>query len=294
MKPKTKKALKILILILLVFVVFSSVNIAYATGDKITTEEGGIGTVFDDGILDGLLGVLFYFVRLIPVLIGGVLQLIAGRVASIGNAEFGFLTMEDILFNNVPILNINFFNPTLRTDSVMGQIIGNIGNWYYALRNLAIILSLVILIYVGIRMAISTIAEDKAKYKKMLTDWIIGFITIFLLHYIIVITININDRFVGMLNTITEGEAFKNFAGKLAEQAVNPLVAGFIDGMTGGIVYVLLIAMIFMFLFNYIKRMLTVAFLVVIAPIITVTYSIDKMGDRKISSLKYMVERIYI
>lgn len=294
MKPKTKKVLKILILILLVFVVFSSVNIAYATGNEVTTEENGITTVFDDGILDGLLGVLFYFVRLIPVLIGGVLQLIAGRVASIGDAEFGFLTMEDILFNKVPILNINFFNTAVSNDSVMGQIIGNIANWYYTLRNLAIILSLVILIYVGIRMAISTIAEDKAKYKKMLTDWIIGFITIFLLHYIIVITVNINDKFIGMLTKITEGEAFKNFAGKLAEQAVNPLVAGFIDGMTGGIVYVLLIVMIFLFLFNYIKRMLTVAFLIVIAPIITVTYSIDKMGDRKISSAKYMDEGIYV
>ena len=41
----------------------------------------------------------------------------------------------------------------------------NIAIWYYALRNLAIGILLAILIYVGIRMAISTVASDEAKYK---------------------------------------------------------------------------------------------------------------------------------
>ena len=212
-----------------------------------------------------------------------------------------FLTMEDILFNcssnnRAPILNINFFESG--SSDVINNIRDNIAVWYTTLRNIAIILSLVVLIYVGIRMALSTMAEDKAKYKKMLVDWVVGFITIFLLHYIIVIAVNVNDLLIGMLVksknafTATTSYGFDSFE---ADLALNTLPGQkFTVSFTSAILYVFLVVMICMFLANYIKRMLTVAFLMIIAPIITVTYSIDKMGDRKISSVKYLVKRIFI
>ena len=46
---------------------------------------------------------------------------------------------------------------------------------------------LCVLIYVGIRMAISTVASDKAAYKKMLVDWACSLALIFLLQYIILL-----------------------------------------------------------------------------------------------------------
>ena len=36
---------------------------------------------------------------------------------------------------------------------------------------------------------------------------------------------------------------------------------------------------------TYVKRMITIAFLIMIAPIITITYSIDRMGDGKSQAL---------
>lgn len=202
--------------------------------------------------------------------------------------------MEDILFNKVPILSVNFFQSS--RSEVITDIRNSVATWYYALRNIAIILSLAVLIYIGIRMAISTIAEDKAKYKKMLVDWIVGFITIFLLHYIIVITVNVNDLLVGIFaksNAITsQSYGFASFAGDLALNAMPG--QKWTVAFTSAILYVFLTVMIFMFLVNYLKRMLTVAFLMIIAPIITVTYSIDRIGDRKISSIKYLAKRIYI
>lgn len=199
--------------------------------------------------------------------------------------------MEDILFNKVPILSVNFFKST--NSEIITNIRGSIATWYYALRNIAIILSLAVLIYIGIRMALSTISEDKAKYKKMLVDWIVGFITIFLLHYIIVITVNVNDLLVGMFsNSVNSSFDFGSFAGQLA---LNTLPGQkWTVAFTCTILYLFLVVMIFMFLINYLKRMLTVAFLMIIAPIITVTYSIDRIGDRKSTSLKYLAKGIYI
>ena len=50
-------------------------------------------------------------------------------------------------------------------------------------------------------------------------------------------------------------------------------------------IYAILVGMTIIYLFMYIKRMLTVAFLIIIAPLITITYSIDKMGDGRSQAL---------
>lgn len=299
MKQKNKKRLKILFIILLLFTLVFGATSSFATSEGDTTQveetENSGPNALDviTGVVNGVLGFFLNLLNIIPVTIGGIIQMASASIANIGNTGplFAFLQLDDILFNRVPILSVNFF--ASGGADVIVNIKGSIATWYYALRNIAIILSLAVLIYVGIRMAISTLAEDKAKYKKMLTDWVVGFITIFLLHYIIVIAVNVNDLLVGIFNNSTQVSGMGSFAGDLALNAVNP-IGGFVKGLTSAILYIFITVLTMMFLFDYIKRMLTVAFLMIIAPIITVTYSIDKMGDRKISSIKYLAKRIFI
>ena len=59
---------------------------------------------------------------------------------------------------------------------------------------------LAVLIYIGIKMAISTVASDQAQYKRMLKDWAVSFALLFLLNYIIMFTIEANNALVGMLS----------------------------------------------------------------------------------------------
>ena len=49
-----------------------------------------------------------------------------------------------------------------------------------------------------------------------------------------------------------------------------------IAGWSAALVYMGIIVLTFVFLIMYIKRMITIAFLILISPIITITYSIDK------------------
>ena len=49
-----------------------------------------------------------------------------------------------------------------------------ISQWYTAIRNIAIVLSMSVLLYVGIRMLLASVAQEKAKYRQMLLDWIVG------------------------------------------------------------------------------------------------------------------------
>lgn len=302
MKIRCKKVLCIF-LILLTLCNFICSNKSYAADD--TAKESLDGWDIAGVAVDGVAGILLMPAKLLLFTTGSIARIIASEIAEVGatkDQSVLFLSLEDIFFHNVngkiPIIDVNFFKQVSSNgkNDVIVDIRNNIASWYYSIRNLAIIISLLVLVYIGIRMAMSTLAEDKATYKKMLTDWIVGFITIFLLHYIIIATIYINEALVkALVHTSGAGSS----GDIITDYLDNILVEGlatvtFTKGMASAIVYVGMTAMIFMFLYTYVKRMITVAFLIIIAPIITVTYSIDKIGDRKISSVEYMAKRIYL
>lgn len=107
---------------------------------------------------------------------------------------------EKIFSNEVPLLDVNIIKPNSYTNpndeskevlSAVEVMRGTIASWYIALRNLAIVGLLSILVYVGIRIIISSTASDKAKYKQMFTDWLIAICLLFFLHYIMTFAITI-------------------------------------------------------------------------------------------------------
>ena len=237
-------------------------------GTTISNEDYSDSTEGDIG--DGILGILLLGARIIILVIGGAIALILSLFSGEGAHT---LSVQDIIFNKVKITDINFFDID-GADGVIKTIRENVAAWYVGVRNLASVVLVIILIYVGIRMAISTIAEEKAKYKKMLIDWFTSMCLLFVLHFIIILTIQLNNALVGAIGDATStGDIGKQFA----KQAIfTPYLT---KGMGNAICYLLLEAITFGFLIAYIKRMITIAFLIIIAPLVTITYSIDRMGD---------------
>lgn len=243
--------------------------------------------------LEGLVGLLILGpLRLVCIVMGLLLQTIASAVASIAGQEFNLVTIDDILFNRVGVTDINFFDLD-GAGSALRVLRELIAGWYYTLRNLSIVILLCILVYLGIRMAISTVASEKAVYKKMLTDWMVSFAIIFVIHYIILITINVSNALVEIIANTQSSELaqsttfWKSYTGEIFELATSWT---FLDGMGGSIMYLMLGVALFGYLFVYIKRMVTIAFLILIAPIITITYSIDKIKDSKSQALDTWVK----
>ena len=162
--------------------------------------------------------------------------------------------------------------------------------WYYSLRNLAAVILLGILIYVGIRMAISTVASDEARYKKMFKDWVVSFILLFLMHYIMVITIEVNkilvkiiyDAMVGDVATNGSVSGWGDYILQITSDVFSP---SFSLGMGALLIYIMIIGITLLYLITYIKRMLTVGFLIMISPLITITYSVDKIRDNRSQAL---------
>ena len=245
-----------------------------AAGDALTT------------MADWGAGLLLYPLKLFILVIGKIIEGIINTFAPGSQA----VTPETILFNKLDLVNINFFNSN-SSEAFIQSLQSSIAGWYYGIRNIAIVASLAILIYVAIRMATSSVAEDKAKYKTMFTDWLISFALIFVLHYIIILIINLNDVLVKMIGTAIENN---NASGNLStylkslwEQSFN---ISLVTGFGSCIIYVILLFITLGFLIMYIKRLIVVAFLIIIAPLITITYALDKIGDGRAQALNTWIK----
>lgn len=315
MKIKLKKILIVSILIIILFNINGTLiesNYVYADTTKTQAqldedkmfeekESNGFGDAVMD-VIDGVAGLLFYPFKLLIIGIGTAIRVLVGAITAIGGDAVW--SVDDILFNKSELTSINFFEIDKNTPDIIQTIRLNVATWYYVIRNISIVILLGILIYVGIRMAISTVASDEAKYKKMLKDWVVSIALLFVLHYIMIFTINfnnilvdivghtresVNNRTVGTIGTTIENKTDIDLS-HTYDDALNAFLANSFSislsaGFGSAIIYVILVGVTIMFLIMYIKRMLTIGFLIIIAPLITITYSIDKMGDGKSHAL---------
>ena len=141
-------------------------------------------------------------------------------------------------------------------------------------------------------MAISTIASDQAKYKKMLMSWVESVIIIFLMPYLMSLIFAfgelLTDSFYelrnNLLGTVAEG-TYGTY--DIFEDTIRSTTTDLVFSLSGlkltmwSIIYWCLLFAEMKFLWTYLKRFLMVGFLIVISPLITITYSIDKAGDGK-------------
>ena len=260
------------------------------------------------GGIVGVLGIGTLFViavQIIIVLLGlvghGLIAGLTGAVSGSGTAVSG---IRSIFFNHNSLTTAAYFadgsftlglpsdaiwqNSGLLGNNPMYMISQKVTQYYYVMRNLSIAILLFILLYIAIRMAMSTLSKDEAKYKRMLTDWAVSLALVFVLHYIMIITFYISNTLVSILETTLVDDTTMDYTALILE-ALIPF-AGFGEA----IVFLMLIGMEITFLFMYIKRIVVLGFLILIAPLITVTYSLDKIGDTKSQALNtWLKEFIY-
>lgn len=171
-----------------------------------------------------------------------------------------------------------------------------IATWYVSLRNLSVVGLMLVLVYVGIRMVISSTASEKSKYKQMLMDWIIALCILFCLHYIMSFTTTIVNEISKAVNGAVDGNTnniavtIQDSSGNAKYQFNTDLMGLIRLKMQSPTVWYKLLYLIFyiamviytcLFTFAYLKRVLIMAFLTLIAPLVALTYPIDKMRDGK-------------
>ena len=238
-----------------------------------------------------------------------------------------FFSPAAIFANKVPSLDVNFISPSIKNDFLTDDNLANleeegytqkeadairtsktqqdsgnlqesgnaaailqstISRWYIALRNIALIGLLIVLVYLGIRILISATADEQAKYKKMLTSWVMAIILIAVMHFIMLILLTVIQTLskmfsLGSIYSTTSGDELFNYIRSSAgvyEQ--DPLTR-----MGYTLIYFVVTIYSLMFTIRYIKRVIYMAFLTVIAPMVALTYPLDKAGDGQAQAFNF-------
>lgn len=208
-------------------------------------------------------------------------SLTAGAMPEEQNAGDVFIT--DIVYNQLAITNANIFdtenpNPLLQSaKDENGGITGIVKQWYGITRMMAIAASLVILVYVAIKIIIASTGKDKAKYTELLKDWLLSLLLIFTLHYVMAAILFCSDAIVNFfLSTVKSAEG-----GIFSYKSIQDQTFAFNDySIIYALVWIALLIYTFVFLVLYIKRLILICFFVVISPLIVILSTINKLRGK--------------
>ena len=280
MRKLVKKMLTsmMLIIVLFNFIIGSNVCYGFSAEELINSITNAIG---------GIVSIMFWPLRIKIVAYSFIIgEFIITTIAAADGASTNFVTPFDIFFNKIELTSVDFFQP-VDSGKAIGLFRGEIAEWYFNIRLIALATIAVIGVYVGIRMALSTLADEKAKYSKMLTDFVMSIGLLFVMQYIILFIIELNNSIVKILEAAMnalDGTPI-DITDVMWDLALSGMIGIGINSITSALVYAGIVILTFCFLLAYINRMLKVGFLVIISPLITITYSIDKMKDSKSQAL---------
>lgn len=256
-------------------------------------------------ILDYIVGLVTYAFRLPVIGVAVIAETLMNWILQIFSTTgtLKVITLEDIIFNRVPLLNINLISDISQQNlsqdgfDIIQFLHSGILTWYYIFRYIVIIGMLLTLIYMGVKLAITAIAEEKAKYKRMLLDWLVSFIIVFIIHFYIVIIISANEFVLGIFEKqliesvnnsdalLTTGSLFKTIRNMMYSLKLS-------EGWMGVFAFLLLVYYTIKFAIKYLIRMFNVYILMLLSPLVAMSYSVDKIKDGKSQSLKKWMKEL--
>ncbi len=197
MKGKTKIIIAIVLVCLLFFLGSNEISAAINSEYGTTTSVAG-GDVSSDVSKSSLLGLLSRLVFALGRMIEWLTSLIFQALTRVND----FPWADKIVFNAVPLLDVNFINPDRGSFLGNDAIVKVIRNLYSTILALAVSFFGIVVMVTAIKLVISTIAEEKAKYKKAVVDWLVGFVMLFCIHFLISFIFYLNESLVKVASQI--------------------------------------------------------------------------------------------
>jgi len=237
---KLKKIFICMMVMLLASVIFchiyAEINVDYYNANigafKVNDSEEDLDKKTGSSVLLDALGVLVYALASLGEWLLGIIFQAATAGAPVENNIFPWA--DAILFNAIPFLDINFLNPASSGGSVVGLIRDIIELIYGTIFGLAISFFSIAVLIMGVKVAISTIAAEKAKYKQAMWDWIVGLVLLFTMHLFISFVFYLNEQLVIIAENISS-EAIQNAGENLQveydEQEMKDEMAIFVSAM---------------------------------------------------------------
>ena len=196
--------------------------------------------------------------------------------------------IDDIVYNRVPLFDVNVFSDKpggqpIDTTSPLYFLRTIVANWFVLGMNLSLAAMIVIIIYTGIRMALSTIAEKKAEYKEMLFNFVKAIAKIFMLAAIMALVINIcqylTNLFAEKGPAIDSSIGGRNLYVTMVTRALGSF--SFKAKLPAAILFFGLTLTFFKFCYRYIKRLLNVYLLIIVAPVLVAKDAYEGASGRQ-------------
>ena len=264
MKKNSKKIWSILFLLVIMFTTFGGTFTAVKAMTNpnyqqfINSTDYAIDEVIESSTILDLLGSFIYA-------LGNIVEKIVSDIMAVGGGGKFFPWSDLIVFNAIPLLDVNYINPdpkSLVSDvSPFGQVIRNI---YFSGMSIALGFLGIIVAVMAIKLALSTIAADKAKYKEAIVKWLTALVLLFGMHFVLSFLFYMNELLVEkaseiLINSIEtnaeeiveilkanlvgkEDKIVKNFTeaaepgfGTLLAQSIHIVTVGSINPILGGL-----------------------------------------------------------
>lgn len=293
---KKKKIIKIFLFALLIISILSPCSHVYAEinskyGTQPTT--GTYASATDSAEPGTILGILCVALVSVGKLVEG---LVAWLIQLLSQSSTAYFPWADrIIFNTIPILDVNFINPASGSlfDIGGGQIGTVVRNIYFTGLSIAVGFLSIIVAIMAVRMAISTIASEKARYKESIVTLLTTLVLLFGVHFLLSLVFYVNEKLVEVASDIVKDSVAANnvqigsSTSSDSSQVISNLGDYFYEKALeqGGttdlfsiqkaapiptVLYLVFIIQSLMFLFAYFKRFFYVVILAVLAPFVVI------------------------
>ncbi len=202
----------------------------------------------------------------------------AGIVSLLTNVNM-FPWADRVIFNSVALLDVNFINPADHSLFYDGNAYTKIGtsvrSVYFSGMSIGLGFFGIIVAVMAIKLAISSIASEKAKYKEAIVHWLTALVLLFAMHYILSFIFYLNEQLVEVASQIVNDQIANSPSSKTVSQLGDYFKEKAIDGWNtdtfiASIVYAVFVVQSLMFFYAYIKRLFYVLILAIIAPFVIV------------------------
>lgn len=207
-----KKVLSIIFVLFMVL--FSFNNVSAATNDKYGSHDI-ITDITDDVVKESI---VTEYISQFVFAIGNVLESVTSWIFGLLTGANSFPWADEIIFNTIDLLDVNFINPSpnslFASNGIgIGDVIRGI---YFTGLSIAIGFLSIIVGVMAIRMAVSSIASEKAKYKEAIAKWLTSLVLLFGMHYCISFLFYVNEQLVVVASEILN-DVLDNVGDKLAQ-----------------------------------------------------------------------------
>lgn len=184
---------------------YAAINTNYGEQNETYTEDSVSSSVIVEWI--GSLGYSF----------GSFIESICSNIVGIFTGVQEFPWADKIIFNGIAFLDVNFINPAEGSlfKDVNGDftLVGNlIRKTYFSVLSISLAFLGVIVAILAIKLALSTIGSNKAKYKELIMKCLTTLVLLFGMHYILSFAFYLNEKMVEvasylLLNIFTDSDA---------------------------------------------------------------------------------------